>query len=280
MTGAQVDALAGESGALQPSGVCVVPGPSDAGVLLLCDHASNALPPDYGTLGLPAREFERHIAWDPGAAAVVHDLAAALEAPAVLSEFSRLLIDCNRGADDPTLVMRLSDGTVIPGNRAIDADEIAKRVVCYHRPYHDAIARQIDAMLEAGPPPVILSIHSFTDFWKGVPRPWHAGVLWDRDPRLSDILLRGLRADSRLVVGDNEPYSGRLHGDTLWQHGTSRGLAHAIVEIRQDLLRLPGAARAWSQRLAGLVKTALADEGLRADLHVIRHYSSKDCPQR
>jgi predicted N-formylglutamate amidohydrolase len=147
--------------------------------LLVCDHASNALPEAYGTLGLPASEFERHIAWDPGAALLVEALAGRLNAPAVLSCFSRLLIDPNRGTDDPTLVMRLSDGTVIPGNRDVTDVEIAARIAAFHDPYHRAIDDAIERALASGIAPALLSIHTFTPVWRGEPRPWHAGILWD-----------------------------------------------------------------------------------------------------
>jgi predicted N-formylglutamate amidohydrolase len=252
----------------------LLPGTTAAGVLLLCDHASNALPADYGTLGLPPAAFERHIAYDIGAADVTAHLSALLGAPAVLSRYSRLLVDCNRGADDPTLVMRLSDGTIIPGNRHVTAADIGGRITRYHEPYHAAVAGLIDRQLEVAPPPVLLSIHSFTDRWKGAPRPWHAAVLWDKDPRFAGVLLAGLRASGEFVIGDNEPYSGRLAGDSMWRHGTRRGLAHAIVEIRQDLIGEAKAARVWAERLAGIIRDALADDARRADLQVIQHHGS------
>ena len=145
--------------------------------------------PDTATLGLPQPELKRHIAYDIGAAAVTRHLAKLLQAPAVLTHFSRLLIDPNRGEDDPTMIMRLSDGAIVPGNRHIDSQERARRVDHYYRPYHAAIDRVIDQCIGAGRPPAILSIHSFTESWKGTPRPWHAGILWDRDPRLAQPLL-------------------------------------------------------------------------------------------
>ncbi len=252
----------------------ILPGTMASGAIVLCDHASAALPADYGTLGLPPAEFQRHIAYDIGAADVTAQLSASMGAPAVLTRYSRLLIDCNRGADDPTLVMRLSDGTIIPGNRHADAAEIALRIARYHEPYHAAIDRLIDLALETGPPPVLLSVHSFTDRWKGVARPWHAAVLWDKDPRFAGVLIAGLRASIDLVIGDNEPYSGRLVGDCLWRHGTGRGLAHAIIEIRQDLIATPETAAVWAGRLAGIVRCALADRAVRDDLRSIRHYGS------
>lgn len=238
--------------------------------VLLCDHASNALPARYGTLGLSPEALTRHIAWDIGAGAVTRELAALLDAPAVLAGFSRLLIDPNRGADDPTLVMKLSDGAIIPGNRHADAAEIAHRLRCYWQPYHDAVAARIDAKLAAGPPPAIVSIHSFTPVWRGRARVWHAGILWDRDPRLALPLIARLRAEPGLVVGDNEPYSGQLKNDTMYRHGTRRGLPHALIEIRQDLIDTCAGARDWAQLLAGVLRECAGAPGF----HAVRHYGS------
>lgn len=151
-----------------------IEGALDGGLIVLCDHASNALPPEYGSLGLPPEQFQRHIAYDIGAAAVTRALAARFRAPAVLTRFSRLLIDPNRGADDPTLVMELSDGAIVPGNVGADAAEIARRVERFWRPYRESAGRLIEAMTATGRPPAILSIHSFTPAWKGVPRPWRS----------------------------------------------------------------------------------------------------------
>lgn len=229
----------------------VVAGRPAVGVVLLCDHAGNAFPEGYGTLGLPAAELERHIAYDIGAAGVTRELARLLGAPAVLSRFSRLLIDINRGIDDPTLVMRLSDGAVVEGNRHVDAAEIAHRVEHYYRPYHDTVSAVIDACIAAGRPPVLVSMHSFTHAWKGTPRPWHVGILWDtQDARVARPMIEAFRAGGDLVVGDNEPYRGHLEGDTLWRHGLRRGLAHVLIEVRQDLIGDQAGQIAWAERIA------------------------------
>jgi predicted N-formylglutamate amidohydrolase len=252
----------------------VVGGTSASGVVVLCDHATKGLPAQYGTLGLDASQLTRHIAYDIGAAAVTRQLAAILDAPAVLSRFSRLLIDPNRGADDPTLIMRVSDGAVIPGNRTLDQDERAHRLASYYVPYHRAVTDTIDAFMAGGRLPILLSIHSFTPVWKGVRRPWHAGVLWDSDPRLAHALLAGLRADETLVVGDNEPYSGILRGDTLWRHGTQRGIAHAIIELRQDLITEPEAQSQWASRLAAIIDALKADERIAASFTRATYFGS------
>ena len=240
----------------------VIDGAHDAPLLLLCDHASNALPPQYGTLGLPAAQLCRHIGYDIGAAAITRRLAAHFAAPALLTTFSRLLIDPNRGTDDPTLVMRLSDGAIVPGNARIDATEIARRHATYWQPYRDAIRATIDRMSAAGQTPVVLSVHSFTDKWKGVPRPWEIGILWDNDPRFALPLIDALRA-AGFVVGDNEPYDGALEGDTLDEEVTRRGVAGVLIEARQDLVADEVAAIAFADRIAPVLAAVIGQPTLR-----------------
>jgi predicted N-formylglutamate amidohydrolase len=236
-----------------------IDGSLEAGVLVICDHASNGLPVEYGDLGLTRDALQRHIAYDIGAAWLTRRLAILLGAPAVLSKFSRLLIDPNRGADDPTLVMRLSDGAIVPGNAHADAAEVARRRALFWSPYRDAVAQTVDAMCATGFAPAIVSIHSFTPEWRGFARPWKVGVLWDLDPRLPDPLLKALSNESDLgPVGDNEPYDGALEGDTIDDIATARGLANALIEVRQDLIATQRDAGAWADRLARLLKPILA----------------------
>lgn len=228
-------------------------------LIFVCDHASNALPPAYGSLGLSADAFTRHIAYDIGAADVTRAMAAAFSAPAVLGAYSRLLVDLNRGADDPTLVMKLSDGAIIPGNAKAGFDEINNRIARYYRPYHDAIEAQIARARKMGIAPVIISIHSFTPEWRGKKRPWLVGVLWSqKDGRLAHPLMECLRREGDLTVGDNEPYSGELENDCMAQHALDHGFAHALIEIRQDLIGDPAGARKWVDRLAPILRNALA----------------------
>jgi predicted N-formylglutamate amidohydrolase len=251
----------------------VLPGTRDRRLLILCDHASNALPADYGLLGLPEVEFERHIAYDIGAAAVVRRMAESLGATAILSGFSRLLIDPNRGPDDPTLVMRLSDGAVIPGNARIGADEVAARMSAFYAPYHAAIGGFIDEALDLGEVPVLVSVHSFTPSWKGVPRRWQAGLLWDKDPRLAEPLIAALKEEG-LVTGDNEPYDGALENDTMYRHGTMRGLPHALIEVRQDLISEQEGQEEWAMRLARILPPILKDPAMAR----IEHFGSRAGP--
>ena len=240
----------------------VLSGHAGAGLIVLCDHACNAFPAGYGTLGLEPAQLERHIAYDIGAAAVTRRIAAEFEAPAVLTRYSRLLIDPNRGMDDPTLIMRLSDGAVVPGNRVLTDAEREKRTRLYYEPYHRAIEGVIEACLASGVQPLILSIHSFTESWKGVPRPWHVGMLWDHDDRLARPMIEAFAADGQLIVGDNQPYKGSLEGDCLWQHATSRGLPNALIEYRQDLIRDEAGQAAWAERTIAVLDSIFARSNL------------------
>ncbi len=234
-----------------------IEGRLDAGLLLLCDHASNGLPSAYGSLGLCAADLETHIACDIGAAEVCRHLARRFSAPALLTRFSRLLIDPNRGGLDPTLVMRISDGRIIPGNARIDAAEIDRRRALYWTPYRQMIAAQVAAMLAKGPPPAVIGIHSFTPLWKGLARPWQIGILWDGDPYFSAHLIAALAAKG-LAVGDNEPYAGSLPGDTLDAEIAPRGLAGLLIEIRQDLVAEPPRARDWAELIGDVLAPILA----------------------
>ncbi len=253
-------------------------------LLLLCDHAAAALPQGYGLLGLDPALFRTHIAYDIGAREVTRALAARFGAAAVLGRWSRLLIDLNRGEDDPTLGMTLSDGSIIPGTRTAGPDEVARRIRDFHAPYHAAITAELDRIeaflpsaresAQAGEVPVagsrasegrrgqnraaIISIHSFTPVWKGKPRPWEVGVLWDRDRRLAGPLMTRLTQHA-FIWGDNEPYSGALENDCLNRHGTKRGLPHVLVEIRQDLIASEALAEDFAGKLYFVLKAALAD---------------------
>ena len=248
-----------------------IAGDAGTGLLILCDHAENSLPGPYGLLGLRPEDLHRHIAYDMGAAGVAERLAEMLGAPALLSRFSRLLIDPNRGLDDPTLIMQISDGLIVPGNVGLDEKEVASRIALYYEPYHRAIERAVEAGLAAGKPPVIVSVHSFTQAWKGAPRPWSVGVLWDKDPRLALPLLEALRTKPGIEVGDNVPYSGQLKGDTLYRHGTARGLAHALIEVRQDLILSEEGQAEWAGLLAEALRTVMREGSA---LHAIELHGS------
>jgi predicted N-formylglutamate amidohydrolase len=238
-----------------------------APILLLCDHATNVVPEavNGGCLGLPDEEMARHIAYDVGARGLTLELARLLDAPALMTCFSRLVIDPNRGEDDPTLVMRVYDGTVIPANRHVAEGEIRRRMQTYHRPYHLAIDAAIDRMQAAGRRPALVAVHSFTPQLRGrAPRPWHIGVLWHHDGRLARPLLVRLRAEPDICVGENQPYSGQLEGDTLSRHGTGRGLPHVLLELRHDVIESAADQRAWAGRLAPLLADVVREAELAA----------------
>ena len=236
----------------------IIPGDPACGLVIACDHASNFVPPDID-LGVAASEFGRHIAYDIGAAAVTRRIAALLNAPAVLTNFSRLIIDPNRGRTDPTLVMRLSDGAVVPGNAHIDEAGKQARIARFYAPFDAAIDAAIAAAEATGRRPVLLTMHSFTPYWRGIARPWQVGILYDQDARFAGPLIRALEADpAGLIVGDNEPYGGGLPGDTIDRHATVRGLANALVEIRQDLIAGEAGQAAWAERLARVLRPLLA----------------------
>ena len=250
-------------GAGDPPPVTVLNEEGGAPLMLLCDHASNAVPGRLDRLGLPDEVLERHIAYDIGAAGVTRLLAGRFDAPAILSGFSRLVIDINRAVDDPTSMPVISDGVIVPGNRALPAAEIEAREAELFRPYHDAVAAHLDRRLGRGEVPAIVSIHSFTPAMRGFERPWHIGILWDRDPRMAVPLIEKLREDPRLVVGDNEPYTARnSHGETIDIHAVPRGLPHVLVEIRQDLIATPEGEAEWAERLAGPLAEICAEPAL------------------
>jgi len=222
-------------------------------MVIISDHARNVVPAQYNNLGLPDGEFERHIAYDIGAEALTRQLSQMLNVPAVYSKFSRLLIDPNRGTDDPTLIMKISDGALIPGNVDIDGKERAHRINHYYQPYHDVVEQMIETAIAAGHPPMVFSIHSFTPYWKGVPRPWHVGVLWEQCDRFARPLLEALRRDKALVVGENEPYSGGVEGESVDKHARHRGLPAALIEVRQDLICDKSGVDEWAERLAQIL---------------------------
>ncbi len=227
--------------------------------LVTCDHATNRVPPDVngGDLGIAPADMGRHIAFDLGAAGLAEALAEALEAPAILSDFSRLVIDPNRGEDDPTLIMKLYDGTIIPANRHVNAAEVERRLATLYRPYHDALARLAARRDDT----VIVAIHSFTPSLRGRPaRPWQIGILHSHvDDRLSRALIARLSEAGDLCVGDNEPYAGHLPGDAIDRHALQAGRQNTLIELRQDLIATPEAQGAWAARLAPALKAALID---------------------
>jgi predicted N-formylglutamate amidohydrolase len=253
----------------------IIEGARERGLLLVADHAKRSLPEEYGDLGLPAAEFQRHIAYDIGVEQVTRRLAALTGAPAVMANFSRLLIDPNRGEDDPTLIRQLYDGTVVPGNYPMSSAERERRLGRFYRPYHDAVAAMVASVAAASHgSPFIFSVHSFTPVMQGRVRPWHVGVLWDLDDRVPRPLIDMLSQDATLTVGDNEPYDGALRGDTMYRHAIVNGFAHALIEIRQDLIADEAGAESWARRLAPIVDAI----NRRPDIHRVQQYGSRTGP--
>lgn len=227
--------------------------------LLVADHAGNRIPRALGDLGLDAAERERHIAWDFGIAGVCRSLSARLDATLVHQNYSRLVIDCNRPPGTPQSIPEASDGTLVPGNRGLDAAERRRREAEIFHPYHARIAAELERRKATGRPAVLIAMHSFTPVFDGLRRPWHVGVLHGRDSRLAHALLGVLRHEDGLTVGDNEPYDVSDATDwTIPVHGEQGGILHAGIEIRQDLIAGADDQAAWGARLAGLLPRALA----------------------
>lgn len=239
-----------------------------APLVLLCDHASRRIPAAFRKLGLDDAAFDLHIAYDIGAADVTRILTTRLDAPAVLAGYSRLLIDLNRQPGDPTSIPPVSDDVHVPGNRGMSREAQRRRVETFFWPYHKAAGDTIARQWKQNAPPAVFAVHSFTPRMGGRDRKWHVGVLSNRDRRMADPLLAALGTHGDLVVGDNEPYSGKDVAYTLDVHGTAAGLPHCSVEIRQDLVADVAGIRRWADILA----VALGGIVGRADLHRVQRF--------
>jgi predicted N-formylglutamate amidohydrolase len=224
---------------------------------ITCDHAGRRLPRALGTLGLSSAELASHVAWDIGAAAVSEKLAAALDAFLVVQTYSRLVIDCNRPLDSPSSIVRQSELTLVPGNQSVRQAEAELRANAIFHPYHECIRLELDRRDERRQPTIFIALHTFTPRFLGVARPWHAGVLYNRDPRLGRALLALFRRESAIVVGDNEPYSvSDLTDYGIVRYGEGRGIPHVEIEIRQDLVSDDAGQVVWADRLAALLRDA------------------------
>lgn len=225
--------------------------------LITVDHASNHVPVEIngGDLGLAAKDMQRHIAYDVGALGTSLRLGELLDAPVIASNFSRLVIDPNRGEDDPTLVMHLYDGTIIPANRNIDEAEIERRKQAYYRPYHNALADLAAARDDI----IIVAMHSFSPKLNGrAPRPWEIGILHaPQEDRFSIPFIKRLEQEADLTVGDNEPYAGHLPGDSVDTHAFAHGRLNTLVELRHDEIDTEAKQTAWAERLAPILTDVL-----------------------
>jgi predicted N-formylglutamate amidohydrolase len=221
--------------------------------LLTSDHYGRAIPRILGDLGLAESELSRHIAWDIGIAGVADALSRHLDAHLIAQRYSRLVIDCNRPPLAPSSIPRLSEATAIPGNEGLAREAAEARRKAIFEPYHGRIREAIDARLRDGMPTVLVSLHSFTPVYAGIARPWHIGTLYNHDPKLPPLLLKLLRAQPGLVVGDNEPYAVSDATDyTIPVHGEARGLMNSGIEIRQDLIADQAGQKQWADRLANI----------------------------
>ena len=223
--------------------------------LIICDHSSNEIPKSYKNLGVSSKDLESHIAYDLGASDLASNLSESLNCSLIMANFSRLLIDPNRGMDDPTLIPKISEGKIITGNMNLSIynndKEKNKRISKFYSPYHKAIDKFINNSLDNRKIPKILSIHSFTPIWKGKEREIDVGILWDRDDRLSKIFLNSLK---NIKLGNNKPYSGRLKNDTLYKHATSNGIPNVLIEFRQDLLKKKHDRLRWAKKIYNVLK--------------------------
>jgi predicted N-formylglutamate amidohydrolase len=244
-------------GADDPPPVQVLRQDGRSDFLLTADHAGRAIPRRLGTLGLPDSELARHIAWDIGIAGVTEQLSESLDAAAVLQNYSRLVIDCNRQPGLDSSISTLSELTPILGNENLSPAEREVRRREIFLPYHEHIVELLDRRRMAGQRTALIAMHSFTPVFKGVARAVEVGILYNRDPRFAHIMLDLLRHQGDLSVGDNQPYAvGDLSDYTVPVHGEGRGLPHVEIEIRQDLIADPAGQAAWATRLARLLPEA------------------------
>ncbi|MEX2494621.1 MAG: N-formylglutamate amidohydrolase [Woeseia sp.] len=237
----------------EPEAFTVLNEGAEKPVLLVCDHANYRIPRALGDMGLDPLAQRSHLALDIGAGALTEQLSASLAVTAVLASYSRLVVDCNRELMDPGAFLEYGDGLVIPGNRNLTAEQKEARAESLYWPYHRAIDREIKRLSRPDSSPAVIALHSFTPVLDGVSRPWEVGIMWDSDSRISDIMISGL-AEAGLVVGDNEPYSGRAPQDfTIDNHAEAAGLPHVGIEVRQDLIDSDAGVREFALLLHDII---------------------------
>ena len=232
-------------------------------VLLVADHASSFFPASMNQLGLADWLLERHVAWDIGSDMLAQFLADELDAQAVLAGFSRLIIDPNRKPEDASAFVEISDGIAIPGNIGLDEQQKALRIQSFFKPYHDRITSRLKRFEEGGIVPAVIAVHTCSPVFDRIVRPWHIGIMWDKDPRIPVPLMQRFEQMDGICIGDNEPYSGRHPNDfTIDYHAESAGLPHVGIEVRQDLVKDAEGARKWAGILAAGLGDVLSDKGL------------------
>ncbi len=247
-----------------PAPYAIINESGEAKVLLVGDHASNAIPRRLNNLGLDGHLLEQHIAYDIGTRKLIHHLSQHLDAPAVLAGYSRLVVDLNRSLEDASVMPEISDNILIEGNQRMTHEHRAQRVHSFYTPYRRAIDMMLNRYRQRNIVPAFISIHSFTPEMAGFSRPWHAGLLWDKDPRIPLPLMKNLRAHpDGFNIGDNQPYSGRHPADyTIDHHAEAAGLPHVSIEIRQDLVNTEEGAERWACIIDEALRDILADPNL------------------
>lgn len=238
-----------------------------ANIILISEHASNHIPAEFDNLGLSDEQLELHIAWDIGIAEVTRNLSALLGAPAALARFSRLLIDANRSLDQDGLIPTHTDNQRVTGNIDLSEQEVKSRIERFYQPFHDGVDALIKNKRNDDHAPLVLNMHSFTPKMNDFARPWHSGMLWNKDPRVANALKEKLE-NRGFIVGDNEPYSGQHLNHTMNTHGTRHGFPHVNIEIRQDEIDHPAGIEKWSAILALEIKTIRE----MAEMSYIKHY--------
>lgn len=222
---------------------------------LTCDHYGRTIPHALGDLGIDEHERARHIAYDIGIAGIAEAMTDALGAHLIAQRYSRLVIDCNRPLSAASSIPPISEATTIPGNQGLPQQAALERQQRIFAPYHQAITNALDRRTQTQRPTILVSLHSFTPIYAGVARPWHIGMLYNRDHRLPQLMLRELRAEPALVVGDNQPYAVSDTTDyTIPVHGEQRGLINTGIEIRQDLITGESGQREWANRLIRVLR--------------------------
>lgn len=239
-------------------------------LLLICDHASNRIPEKLNKMGLSPKELNQHIGLDIGARAVTEIISNTLKTPAVLCNYSRLVIDCNRQPGDPSSISEISDGVTIPANHHLSENDQVQRTEAIFWPYHHAVTEVGAHLWRKGTPPALFSIHSFTPqlMSRNEDRPWHISVLWKRDARLAAPIIERLSRETGLNVGDNVPYSGWEDAYTIDLHGSAPGLPYCAIEIRQDLISDKAGQEKWGKLLSKILSDILTDN----TIFEVKHY--------
>ena len=255
----------------EPPAVSLLNEQGQAKVLLVGDHVSNLIPKSLQQLGLEDWVLQEHVAYDIGSRKLLTHLVDHLDAPAVLAGYSRLVVDLNRSLEDPSVIPEVSDDIPIPGNQSLSREHRAQRVHSFYTPYRAAIDHALHRFRQRGIVPALIAIHSFTPQMAGFERPWHIGLLWDKDPRIPVPLLQRLGAHPAAInVGDNEPYSGKHPADyTIDHHAEAAGLPHVSIEVRQDLVNTEAGAEKWATILAEALEEILADPSIYKVWHAL-----------